>query len=352
MPWVLCIVSNIVLASLVALAAWFVQRRMQLPGIARLLWLLVLVKLVTPPLVRIPIVDLPGALACTLGACHCAHHEGTVFIIRNGLAVTLLVAWLVGGVARGVLAWRRWCYFQRLLACASPRPAQWQRLATRLSARLSIRRPPTIFVAAGRLPPFVVPGWRGARMLLPAELIGQLNRRQRIALLLHELSHLQRGDHWSRVLELVVGIAYWWLPFVGSIGRQLRSCEESCCDDAVVGHLPQARRDYARLLLDVIDFADPLPRPLLSPATGMSAAEAIEERLRAILHAAPKPQRRGRQTAFAVCLACAVLPCGLHYEFGGSRQSAASDSCDTAISPASLGDDLKNMKLATFCCPS
>ena len=189
-------------------------------------------------------------------------------------------------------------------------------------------------------------------MLLPAELIGQLNRRQRIALLLHELSHLQRGDHWSRMLELVVGIAYWWLPFIGSIGRQLRSCEEICCDDAVVGHLPQARRDYARLLLDVIDFADPLPRPLVSTATGMSAAAAIEERLRAILHAAPKPQRRWRQTAFAVCLAFAVLPCGLHYEFGGSRQTAATDSCDTAISPASPGDDLKNSKLATFCCPS
>ena len=166
-------------------------------------------------------------------------------------------------------------------------------------------------------------------MLLPAELIGQLNRRQRIALLLHELSHLQRGDHWSRMLELVVGIAYWWLPFIGSIGRQLRSCEEICCDDAVVGHLPQARRDYARLLLDVIDFADPLPRPLVSTATGMSAAAAIEERLRAILHAAPKPQRRGRQTAFAVCLACAVLPCGLHYDFGGRGQTAASDSCES-----------------------
>ena len=98
MPWVLCIVSNIVLASLVALAAWFVQRRMQLPGIARLLWLLVLVKLVTPPLVRIPIVDLPGALACTLGACHCAHHEGSVFVIRN--VARFHVAWGLAGRSR------------------------------------------------------------------------------------------------------------------------------------------------------------------------------------------------------------------------------------------------------------
>ena len=124
MPWVLCIVSNIVLASLVALAAWFVQRRMQLPGIARLLWLLVLVKLVTPPLVRIPIVDLPGALACTLVLATVRITKGLYSLSGTGsLSHCLWPGWSEP-LLRGVLAWRHWCYFQRLLAlriaCACP----------------------------------------------------------------------------------------------------------------------------------------------------------------------------------------------------------------------------------------
>ena len=89
--------------------------------------------------------------------------------------------------------------------------------------------------------------------------MGRLDRSQRAALLLHELVHIQRGDHWCGCWSWRFGVAYWWLPVVGSIGRQLRACEEACCDAAVVAHLPQARRDYARLLLDVLDFADPLP---------------------------------------------------------------------------------------------
>src|SRR5947207_10876194 len=116
-------------------------------------------------------------------------------------------------------------------------------------------------------------------MLLPIALMGQLNASQRESLLLHELIHLKRGDHWVRLLELTVAVAYWWLPVVGLIGRQLRVCEEACCDAAVVGHLPQGRRDYARLLLDVLDFANPLPRRAVSPATAMSVAEGLEQRL-------------------------------------------------------------------------
>ena len=42
MPWLSCIISNVVLASLLALTAWFVQRWLGRPAIARVLWVLVL----------------------------------------------------------------------------------------------------------------------------------------------------------------------------------------------------------------------------------------------------------------------------------------------------------------------
>src|SRR5262249_36589333 len=150
--------------------------------------------------------------------------------------------WLFGAAATGLTAWCRWRRFRRLMAHAVPAPPEWHSLAARLSAGLSLL-PPEILAVPGRLPPLVVPGWHRSRMLLPAALMCRLDGPQRTGLLLHELIHLKRRDHLVRMLELAVSVVYWWLPVVSLIGRQMRACEESCCDAAVVAHEPQARRD-------------------------------------------------------------------------------------------------------------
>src|SRR5262249_43377291 len=160
----------------------------------------------------------------------------------------LLAAWLAGAAATSWTAWRRWTRFRRLIANARPAPRAWQSLVGRLSSELSIRRPPEILTLPGRLPPMVIPGRRRARLLLPTALLDQLNESQRESLLLHELLHIKRGDHLVRMLELTASVIFWWLPLMGVIGRQLRACEETCCDAAVVAHMPQGRRQYARLL--------------------------------------------------------------------------------------------------------
>lgn len=363
MPWLLWIISNVVLASLLALTAWFVQRRLRQYAIARILWVLVLVKLVTPPLVSVPLRQLPSTMACTLGLCRCGHPAGTLTMGRDKLPWVLLGAWSIGAVAMGLVAWRRWSRLRRLMAHASPAPPEWQTLAARLGSELSIRRPPEILAVPGRLPPLVVPGRHRPRMLLPSTLLDRLNGSQREALLLHELVHVQRGDHLVRMLELTVSVAFWWLPIVGSIGRQLRACEEACCDAAVVAHRPLARRDYACLLLDVVDFAHPLPQPALPQATAMSAAADLEQRLRSILDAPGGTRRAWPAAVFAAGLTCAILPCGLRCEFvaraatGGAAAGAAPaatavESESTAGENCAPGGDRQEATFRALCCPS
>jgi beta-lactamase regulating signal transducer with metallopeptidase domain len=309
MSWLSWIASNVILATLVALVAWFLQRRLRMFAPARILWLVALLKLVTPPLVSVPL----GSLACALGTCNCGHALTQSFV-RDTLPWLLLAAWSTGAGATLWIACRRWRRFHRLIAQAPPAAEEWQSHAAQLSSRLSIRRPPQILSVPGRLPPMVIPGWRRSRLLLPAGLLSQLNFSQRSALLLHELSHIKRGDHLVRVLELALGVAFWWLPIVGLIRRQLRACEEASCDAAVVSYLPQAQRDYARLLLDVVDFADPLPPQAMPQATAMSAADGLEQRLRLILDGPQRSRGRWPAAALAVGLACAILPCELHCE--------------------------------------
>lgn len=359
MPWLSCIISNVVLAALLGLIAWLVQRWSGRHAVARLLWVLVLIKLVTPPLVSVPLRNLPGTLACAIGACGCEQHARIQSDVRDTLPWILLAAWMVGVGATGWTAWRRWARFRLLLAHAIPAPPEWQTLAARLSAELSLACPPEVLAVPGRLPPLVVAGRRGPSMLLPLDLIGGLGDLQKEALLLHELVHIQRRDHLVRMLELTVRVAYWWLPFVGPVGRHLRGCEEAYCDAAVLAHLPQARRDYACLLLDVLDFVTPLPRQSVVQVTAMSAAHDLERRLRAILDTTQGTRRRLPAISFATGalatgLACAIMPCELHYDFVG-RPAPASLSAEpepTSGETCLPAVDSERQRLATMCCPS
>jgi bla regulator protein blaR1 len=356
MPWLSCVVSNVLLALLLALAAWIAQRWLRRHAIAHILWVLVLVKLVTPPLVSVPLSESPGITACALGTCSCGPHPRTQTTMRDILPWVLLAAWSTGATATGWIAWCRWTRFRRLMAHASPAPPEWQSLAAELTSELSIRYAPEILVVPGRLPPLVIPGRHRPRMLLPMALMDQLNASQRNALLLHELIHIKRGDHLVRMLELMVGVAYWWLPIVSSIGRQLRACEETCCDAAVVAHLPEARRDYARLLLDVVDFTNPLPGQAIPQATAMSAANGLEQRLLAILDVAKGTRRTWPAGVFVMGLACITLPCKLHYDFVG-RQTPTPAAVTTEYEPDAgttplSSEDCDDKPIKSLCCPS
>jgi bla regulator protein BlaR1 len=352
MPWLSFVVSNVILALSLALAAWFIQRRFRCHAIAHILWVLVLVKLVTPPLVSVSLLDRPTNEACLNGTCSCGPHLQTA--VRDTLAWMLLTAWLLGAAVTSWTAWRRWTRFRSLLAHAVPAPAEWLSLAAHLSNELALRKVPEVLVVPGQLPPLVVPGWHRPRLLLPEAMIDQLNESQQSVLLLHELVHIKRRDHLVRLLELAVSIVYWWLPIVGLIGRQLRDCEEACCDAAVIARKPQARRDYARLLLDVLDFVSPLP-PTPEHATAMNSAHDLERRLRAILGATTgTPQRWWPIGVFAVALACSIVPWGFHYDWAGElvlmaaplEPVPAPDSAPTSI------DDSNFEPVKNICCPS
>src|SRR5262249_44959001 len=204
-----------------ALAAWVMQRWLRRYAIAHILWILVLVKLVTPPLVSVPLQETPDNSACLNGTCRCGIHGPST--ARAALTWILLASWSVGAAATGWTAWCRWQRFRHLLAHAVPAPPECQSLAAALSAELSLRRPPEVLAVPGLLPPLVLPGRHRPRLLLPMDLMDQFSDTQRTVLVLHELIHIKRRDHLVRLLELVVRVVYWWLPVVSLISRQMRA---------------------------------------------------------------------------------------------------------------------------------
>ncbi len=362
MAWVVGIASNVLLAAILALAAWLSQRWLRRPALARVLWVLVLVKLVTPAVWSLPVGQASGRLVCLLGNCNCGQHALARTIVHDTLPWILLAAWSAGAVATAAVAWHRWRHLGHLLKHARPAPKDWQALADRLGRKLALRRRVEVLAVPGRLPPLVVGGLGRPRMLVPEVLIERLEGSQRKALLLHELVHIRHGDHLVRILELAAGVVFWWLPLGVLIGRQLRACEEACCDRSVVARLPGARRDYAALILDVLDFTSPLPPQAMPHATAMSAAGDLERRLRGILDRGRAARRSWPAGLLAAGLAVVILPCGLHYDLGGSAAASGpfariqfdevSCPAESAEPPAKAVRHFNAVRLeAVGCCP-
>jgi hypothetical protein len=123
-------------------------------------------------------------------------------------------------------------------------------------------------------------GWGPVRLLWPEGLELVLPTAGRRAVLLHELAHLRRGDHWVGWLLLVGSCVWWWHPLFRLVRRELGRQAERACDAWVVTTLPAARRAYAEALLAVCERCSVTPALALG---AMGGKHDLERRLVMIL---------------------------------------------------------------------
>ncbi len=191
--------------------------------------------------------------------------------------------WIAGAVTTLVVSIMRIRRFQRLLRDARPAADDTQEWVDNLAASLGVDCSPSVWWIGGKLSPMVWPlGWR-PRLILPTELWKCLDDHQRTTLIIHELAHLRRGDHYLRFFELAVTALYWWHPVLWWARQALRDVEEQCCDAWVVWAVPKAARSYAETLLETLDFLNQsdLAEPLL--ASGFGKVHHLRKRLTMIM---------------------------------------------------------------------
>jgi Zn-dependent protease with chaperone function len=196
-------------------------------------------------------------------------------IVAGALAIPLLTAW-------------RFTRFERLLAGARPGPEAIAERASRLAARLGLRRVPRVLLVPARIPPMLWPHPDGPRLLLPAALLPSLRDDELDALLAHELAHVRRRDHWVRLVEIAATSIFWWYPVTWWVRRALRRAEERCCDEWVLRLMPRSAEAYANGLLKSLTFVSAAPLPAV--ASGVGPVEDLEARLKEILMTRPVPQ--------------------------------------------------------------
>jgi len=310
--------SNAAIAALLAMIALGVGYVSRSPNVRHAAWLIVLLKLVTPPVFSVPLSVLPASWGAPLAE----PHTGLVVLTalstsdRNrstdgavarptawwgwdwlsGASNLAIITWVLGAVAWFVWQGRRIIQFRRRVASAEDAPPEVEAAVTRLAMKLGIAFPPQVKIVTGIGSPVLWGQGRGAVVLFPHELLARLSAETRDTLLAHELAHFLRWDHWVRVLEFVVTGLYWWHPAVWLARRGIEAAEEECCDAWVVGGLAASPRLYAEALLATVNFEAELRRPRLPPGVCAAnrSARLLHRRLVGIIHATPPRPLRGR----------------------------------------------------------
>jgi bla regulator protein blaR1 len=227
--------------------------------------------------------------------------------------------WLIGTCAAAVVTITRVLRFRRVLTMLKPATEDVEDLVCDTAHDLGLRRLPVIGMAPGNIAPMVWCLGGTPRLILPTDLWKALDKRGRVTLVAHELAHLKRGDHWVRMLETLVTIAFWWLPTVWWVRTALRDVEERCCDAWVVWAYPGDARAYAETLLETVDFLSSARTPMPALASGFGRVHSLKRRLTMILRGTTTRSLGFSGGVFALALT-ALLP--VRPSFGQSEDKA------------------------------
>ena len=344
--WLPGAVANGAEATVLALVVWAITRRMRNAAVAHTLWCAVLVDLVVPPLLTIPVASVrsrtleaghleaaaesapefaladpeltfadpapPEVASWTVSFPEESRDSGEATASPAGASWTAADlasrAWIGGSLAFLVFTLVRVVAFHRSLQSARPAPLALRAIVVDRARRAGLAHPPEVLLVDATLPPLVWALCGRARLIFPAGLLDRLTALQVEMLIAHEIAHLARRDHWLRWPETVVVSLYWWCPAAWWARARLRRAEEDCCDGHVREAFPRAPLEYAKALMETVDFLS-ASRPIPAMASGLGReGRLLKRRFDMILdHAPGHSLSRSLRAVLLVSLA-AVLP--------------------------------------------
>lgn len=335
MEWILTPVGwNLLFAGVLAIFAWgggrwsVLRRR---PKFLYGLWLLVLVKLVAPPLIALPILQ-PEVIPESAPV-EWSPAPVVVPVILEQMPTEVVPAepppqfqwtdyfreprfWLfvivVGSLGVTLTLWGRTCFqirrWQRLLDQVLQGEERFRKLAETAAERMGLKRIPEIQLVEGQLTPFLWTGRKSFSIVLPVSLTEQLTDEQVLCILMHELAHYRRRDHWGHAFAGFVTSLFWWNPVSWWAWRELRGLQEICCDALVLQFSAESRRLYAETLYTVLETLQ--TGKSVQPALSCSFGDSQHLRRRFTMLADTKlTPRLSPLTVCALLGIAALIPC-------------------------------------------
>lgn len=336
MSWLL---ANSIAATVLSVVVLLIARWWQpAPAVMHGLWLVVVLKLVTPPLFEVPldlswlpsltsstnlaaaadpfVAPLPSAtsvtnsLASTPAEQRPALAANDVVTRHTPIATTTaasspwLWAWLASSSLLLLATARRTLRTHKVKRAFGPVPIQLRLEIRELAERVGVAVPQLCDDPQTAAPYIWTIG--RTRLVLPVELLQSCSKKGREAVIAHELAHLHRKDHWVARCELVLLTLLWWHPLFWFARSRMRLWAELACDAIAINTVPDANLDYATLLVDAAALPLSTQPGVAVLASRPAARAAFERRLKMIL-----TENLPRRASRAWCVPFAALTLGL-----------------------------------------
>lgn len=325
---------NAAAASVLALVIWMVGRIPAVhrqPGLRHFLWVIVLVKLVTPPVIELPVLPTPSIspgdgretqVAADLSPLEFPVPPDLVESddIRDGSEpvrsasqpfpwrLALFLISITGTAAILAVSIRQICLLHRALRQSESNDARLTRIVRQSAKVMGLATVPHVSVVAANISPLLWVRRSGPLVVLPRRLVDQLTDEQLGCVVSHEIAHCLRRDHWTNILSLLVASVFWWHPVVWWARHELRTAQEACSDAMVISRAGVLRQVYAKTLLQALEFIRAEQSLVPALASGFGCKSSTQRRFEMIAN-----QRVSHRLSFWYCpillVALATLPC-------------------------------------------
>jgi beta-lactamase regulating signal transducer with metallopeptidase domain len=202
-----------------------------------------------------------------------------------GWPTVLIWVWLVGAFV-GLLACliRYACFVVWLRKAPTINCPAVDASLTQLLRQLSVKRSVRVSVLDCPVGPAMMGLFRPT-ILLPKSVAQGKTALELEPLLAHELIHLRRGDVWWALIQTLATNLFWFHPLVWLANKMATRESERCCDEETVMSLGCAPATYARKLIEVLEQKENLRvAPTLPGVRPIDITSARLERVMKIGH--------------------------------------------------------------------
>jgi len=265
-----------------------------------------------------------------------------------GISTLLALVWLVGACALGIYIVvtniRLWRIVQR------ERPVTDQKILDLLEDCKSQIGTRTILavIVTGKVNSPALFGFIRPRLLLPKDMIEELDLDELRYIFLHELAHLRRHDIFVGYVVSLLQALHWFNPLVWLGFRRMRADRELASDGlAMSSMLPNETPAYGHTIVHQLErFLQPRRLPSLA---GISEDKAQIKRRIAMIAKFKKDKYRWSPAAriLIVVLACVSLMNA--EQVGTTRQSANDTRTDSSFSDNLIVDSNTGLRFEKVC---
>jgi beta-lactamase regulating signal transducer with metallopeptidase domain len=196
-----------------------------------------------------------------------------------------LALWVLGAAAIiGYVVYRQYQFHQLIKREAELAPLDFQEMTHVIARKIGLKKTPVVYQSLISKSPMVT-GLAHPIILLPAWFEEDYTPTEQHAAILHELTHIKRGDLWALPLSYLFLASQWFNPLAYFALRKFKSDQEAACDATLLATGETQTRDYAGTLVKAVKLASPVSTPAL--AAGLPPTHEMKERLTLMQNATP-----------------------------------------------------------------